>query len=157
MATVFERIRKVTVEQLGVKEEEVTPSSSFVDDLGADSLDLVELIMALEEEFTTAERKVTIPDEDAEKIATVQDAMDYLRDLGVSDHEVAKEAKPASKTGAVKPAAAPTAIKPATPASPRPANQPRQPRPGQPAKGTPPRPAPPPKPRPRSPETPKAP
>ncbi len=82
MATIFERIRKVTVEQLGVNEEEVTPSSSFVDDLGADSLDLVELIMALEEEFTTPARKISIPDEDAEKIISVQDAMDYIRDLG---------------------------------------------------------------------------
>jgi acyl carrier protein len=98
LATVFERIRKVTVEQLGVKEEEITPSSNFVEDLGADSLDLVELIMALEEEFTTPERKITIPDEDAEKIATVQDALDYLRELGARDQEVLKPANEKPKT-----------------------------------------------------------
>ena len=85
MATVFERLRKIAVEQLGVEEGEVVPSASFVDDLGADSLDLVELIMALEEEFSNPSRKVEIPDEDAEKIITVQDAVDYIRDLGIGD------------------------------------------------------------------------
>jgi len=85
MPTVFERIKKIVVEQLGVEEEEVMPSASFVDDLGADSLDLVELIMSLEEEFSHASQKVEIPDEDAEKIVTVQDAIDYLRDLGIKD------------------------------------------------------------------------
>ncbi len=84
MATIYERIKKIVVEQLGV-EEEVVASANFVDDLGADSLDLVELIMALEEEFSTPALKVEIPDEDAEKIATVQDAIDYLKDLGVKD------------------------------------------------------------------------
>ncbi len=59
--------------------------SAFVDDLGADSLDLVELIMSLEEEFSNPSQKVEIPDEDAEKIVTVQDAIDYLKDLGVED------------------------------------------------------------------------
>ncbi len=99
LATIFERIRKVTVTQLvDIKEEEITPSSNFVDDLGADSLDLVEFIMALEEEFTTPERKIGIPDEDAEKILTVQDAMDYIRDKGVTDNELSKaEAKAAPK------------------------------------------------------------
>jgi acyl carrier protein len=87
LATIYERIRKVTIEQLGVSEEEVSSASSFVGELGADSLDLVELIMALEEEFSTSERKVSIPDEDAEKIITVQDAVDYIRDLGVSDYQ----------------------------------------------------------------------
>ena len=85
MATVFERMRKIAVEQLGVEENEVVPSASFVDDLGADSLDLVELIMGLEEEFSNPSRKVEIPDEDAEKIVTVQDAIDYIKDLGVED------------------------------------------------------------------------
>ena len=61
------------------------PAASFVEDLGADSLDLVELIMSLEEEFSTPSRKVEIPDEDAEKILTVQDAMDYLTDNGTKD------------------------------------------------------------------------
>ena len=74
MSDIFERVRKIVVEQLGVKEDEVTPESSFVDDLGADSLDTVELVMALEEEFETE-----IPDEEAEKITTVQLAVDYIQ------------------------------------------------------------------------------
>ena len=69
-----EKIKGIIVEQLGVDEDEVTPTASFVDDLGADSLDQVELVMALEEEFG-----VEIPDEDAEKIATVQNAIDYIK------------------------------------------------------------------------------
>ncbi len=85
MATIYERVKKVIIEQLGVEEKEVIPSASFVDDLGADSLDLVELIMSLEEEFSNSSRKVEIPDEDAEKILTVQDAVDYIKDLGVED------------------------------------------------------------------------
>lgn len=85
MATVFERVRKIIVEQLGVEEEEVTPTASFVDDLNADSLDLVELIMSMEEEFTTEERTVEISDEDAERIVTVQDAVDYIKDHGIED------------------------------------------------------------------------
>lgn len=72
-ATTYERLKKIVVEQLGVDEEEVKPEASFVDDLNADSLDLVELIMSLEEEFGTE-----ISDEDAEKIRTVQDAADYI-------------------------------------------------------------------------------
>ena len=73
MSTIEERVKKIVAEQLGVKVEEVTSSASFVDDLGADSLDTVELVMALEEEFETA-----IPDEQAEKITTVQEAIDYV-------------------------------------------------------------------------------
>lgn len=73
MSTIEERVKKIVIEQLGVKEEEVTNEASFVDDLGADSLDTVELVMALEEEFETE-----IPDEDAEKITTVQQAVDYV-------------------------------------------------------------------------------
>lgn len=73
------------MEQLGVEDKEVVPSASFVDDLGADSLDLVELIMSLEEEFSNPSQKIEIPDEDAEKIVTVQDAIDYIRDLGIED------------------------------------------------------------------------
>lgn len=73
MSSVEERVGKIIVEQLGVKEEEVTPEASFVDDLGADSLDTVELVMALEEEF-----ECEIPDEEAEKITTVQQAIDYI-------------------------------------------------------------------------------
>lgn len=73
MSNIEDRVVKMVAEQLGVKEDEIKPSSSFVDDLGADSLDTVELIMALEEEFDTE-----IPDEEAEKITTVQQAIDYI-------------------------------------------------------------------------------
>ncbi|MGC1544540.1 MAG: acyl carrier protein [Candidatus Acidiferrales bacterium] len=73
MASVEERVKTSIVEQLGVDEGEVTPTASFVDDLGADSLDTVELVMAFEENFG-----IEIPDEDAEKIATVKDAVDYI-------------------------------------------------------------------------------
>jgi acyl carrier protein len=83
VATIFERIKALVVEQLGVEEADVVSTASFVEDLGADSLDLVELIMSLEEEFSNPSRKVEIPDEDAEKIMTIQDAIDYLKDLGV--------------------------------------------------------------------------
>jgi len=85
VATIFERVKKIIAEQLGVEEEEVVPEASFVDDLGADSLDLVELIMSLEEEFSNPSRKIEIPDEDAEKIVTVQNAVDYIRDLGIKE------------------------------------------------------------------------
>jgi acyl carrier protein len=74
VSSVEDRVKQIVVEQLGVKEEEVSPDSSFVDDLGADSLDTVELVMALEEEFNCE-----IPDEEAEKITTVQQAMDYIK------------------------------------------------------------------------------
>lgn len=73
MSTVAERVKKIVVEQLGVKDEEVRNDASFVDDLGADSLDTVELVMALEEEFETE-----IPDEEAEKIKTIQEAINYI-------------------------------------------------------------------------------
>ena len=85
MATIFERIKAIVLEQLGVEEADVVPTASFVEDLGADSLDLVELIMSLEEEFSNPSRKVEIPDEAAEKIITIQDAIDYLKDLGIED------------------------------------------------------------------------
>ena len=75
MSTVEERVKKIVAEQLGVKDEEVTSDASFVDDLGADSLDTVELVMALEEEFETE-----IPDEDAEGIRTVEDAVEYIKE-----------------------------------------------------------------------------
>lgn len=72
--SIEERVKKIIVEQLGVKEEEVKPEASFIEDLGADSLDTVELVMALEEEFD-----MEIPDEEAEKITTVQSAIDYVQ------------------------------------------------------------------------------
>jgi acyl carrier protein len=76
-SSTYDRLKKIVVEQLGVDEEEVKPESSFVDDLNADSLDLVELIMSLEEEFGAE-----ISDEDAERIRTVQDAVDYIEEKG---------------------------------------------------------------------------
>ncbi|HZP23323.1 MAG TPA: acyl carrier protein [Terriglobales bacterium] len=82
MASVEERVKQIIVEQLGVDEAEVTPNASFVDDLGADSLDTVELVMAFEEAF-----EIEIPDEDAEKIRTVQDAITYI-----DQHAKAKKA-----------------------------------------------------------------
>ena len=85
MATVLERLKKIVVEQLGVEEEQVVPKASFVDDLNADSLDLVELIMAMEEEFSNGNKQIRIPDKDAENIKTVQDAIDYIKDLGIED------------------------------------------------------------------------
>ncbi len=85
MATILERVRKIVVEQLGVDASEVKPESFFVDDLNADSLDLVELVMSLEEEFSTEGRQLEIPDEDAEKIKKVQDAVDYLKEQGVEE------------------------------------------------------------------------
>jgi acyl carrier protein len=74
MASVEEKVKHIIVEQLGVDEDEVKPEASFVDDLGADSLDVVELVMALEEEFG-----LEISDEDAEKLSTVRQAMDYIQ------------------------------------------------------------------------------
>jgi acyl carrier protein len=85
VATTYERVRALIVEQLGVEESQVTPNASFVDDLNADSLDLVELIMSMEEEFSKEGGEIEISDEDAEKIQTVQDAIDYLHDLGIED------------------------------------------------------------------------
>jgi acyl carrier protein len=73
MSDIAERVKKIVVEQLGVNEDQVTEAASFVDDLGADSLDTVELVMALEEEF-----ECEIPDEEAEKITTVKQAIDYV-------------------------------------------------------------------------------
>jgi acyl carrier protein len=70
-----EKVKKIIAEQLGVEEEDITPDSSFVEDLGADSLDTVELVMAFEEEFS-----IEIPDEDAEKILTVQNVVDYIKE-----------------------------------------------------------------------------
>lgn len=75
MSNIEERVKKVIVEQLGVKEEEVVAQASFIEDLGADSLDTVELVMALEEEFD-----MEIPDADAEKVVTVGDVVDYIKD-----------------------------------------------------------------------------
>ncbi len=85
MATVYERVKNIVVDKLGVESGDVEESSSFVEDLNADSLDLVEMIMAFEEEFSTEDQPIEISDEDAGSIATLQDAVDYLKQQGVED------------------------------------------------------------------------
>lgn len=85
MATVLERVKSMVADRLGVDEDKVVPEASFVETLNADSLDLVELIMAFEEEFSTDDRKIEISDEDAEKIVNVQNAINYLKGHGVED------------------------------------------------------------------------
>ncbi|MCH8296491.1 MAG: acyl carrier protein [Chloroflexi bacterium] len=85
MTTVYDRVKTIVVDKLGVDEDEVTESSSFIENLNADSLDLVELIMAFEEEFSTDDTQLEISDEDAANIATVNDAVKYLKDHGVKD------------------------------------------------------------------------
>ncbi len=87
MATVFEQIRTIIAEQLGVDEDEIKEETSFVEDLNADSLDLVELIMSLEEEFSKGGKTIEISDEDAEKIATVGDAVSYITGQGITGDE----------------------------------------------------------------------
>jgi|TARA_B110000263_G_scaffold250141_1_gene270819 acyl carrier protein len=83
MASVLEKIQEITAEKLSVELANVNPSSSFTEDLEADSLDVVELIMALEEEFGTDENPIEISDEDAENIKTVKDAVDYITSKGI--------------------------------------------------------------------------
>jgi acyl carrier protein len=85
MASLLERVQEVVADKLSVETEEVTPSASFTEDLNADSLDLVELIMAFEEEFGTDDTPLEISDEDAEGITNVQAAIDYLKGHGVED------------------------------------------------------------------------
>ena len=85
MATVLERVRKVVVERLGAEESAVVPEAAFTDDLSADSLDLVELIMAFEEEFTEGDAPLKISDEDAESIRTIEDAVKFIKGKGYSD------------------------------------------------------------------------
>ena len=85
MTTVYERVKSIVVDKLGVEEDEVTESASFVESLNADSLDLVELIMAFEEEFSSGDSQLEISDEDAANIATVNDAVKYLKEHGVID------------------------------------------------------------------------
>ena len=85
MATLFDRVKNIIVEQLGVEEAEVTMEASFADDLNADSLDLVELVMAFEEQFGNESNPLEIPDEDAEKLLTVKDAVEYLKEHGFEE------------------------------------------------------------------------
>ncbi len=91
---IFTRLKSRIIDQLGVEEQEVVLSAHFVDDLKADSLDLVELIMSMEEEFSIDGKPVEISDDDAEKIVTVQNAVDYLFDLGVESKEVPEAQAP---------------------------------------------------------------
>lgn len=85
MSTVFERVTEIVVDKLNVDASDVTEGSSFQDDLGADSLDLVELIMAFEEEFSSDGNQIEIPDEDAGEIRTIGDAVTYLKGKGIAD------------------------------------------------------------------------
>jgi acyl carrier protein len=85
VSTILERTKKVIVNKLGVEESSVVPTAGFTTDLGADSLDLVELIMALEEEFSTPDKSIKIPDDDANKLKTVQDVIDYITVLNVAE------------------------------------------------------------------------
>jgi len=85
VATIFERLKELIAEQLDTEEKELTPETSFTDDLNVDSLDLIELITAMEEKFSTPQRKLEISDEDAEKMHTIQDAVTYLRDQEIED------------------------------------------------------------------------
>ena len=85
MATIFERVKTIVVDKLGADEADVGETSSFVENLGADSLDLVELIMAFEEEFSTGDRTLEISDDEAGNIATIKDAVEYLRQQGIKD------------------------------------------------------------------------
>jgi acyl carrier protein len=85
LTTVYDRVKSIVVDKLGVEEDEVTEASSFIENLNADSLDLVELIMAFEEEFSTDDVQLEISDEDAANIATVSDAVDYLKRHGVQE------------------------------------------------------------------------
>ena len=85
MATVYDRVKTIVIDKLGVDESEVGEDSSFVDNLNADSLDLVELIMAFEEEFSTDEKQVEISDDEAGNIGTIKDAVDYLKGHGIAD------------------------------------------------------------------------
>ncbi|MCH8831303.1 MAG: acyl carrier protein [Chloroflexi bacterium] len=85
MATVYDRVKTIVIDKLGVDESEVGEDSSFVDNLNADSLDLVELIMAFEEEFSTDEKQVEISDDEAGNIGTIKDAVNYLKGHGIAD------------------------------------------------------------------------
>lgn len=86
MTTVLQRVQSIVAERLGVDESKVVPSASFTDDLEADSLDLVDLILAFQDEFSTDDNPIEISDEDAETLLTVQDAITYLTNKGVADN-----------------------------------------------------------------------
>jgi len=90
LATVFERVRKVAIAQLGITEAEVRPETNFAEELGADSLDMVEMMISLESEFTIHGKRICIPDEESEKMLTAQDIVDYIHSIGISDTEIPK-------------------------------------------------------------------
>jgi acyl carrier protein len=85
LATIFERLKRVVMERLGVDEDQVTPTASFIRDLNADSIELIELVMSIEDEFSDSSHKIEIPDEELDNLATIQDVVSYLNGLGVSD------------------------------------------------------------------------
>ena len=85
MPTVYDRVKEIVVDKLGVDEADVTENASFIENLNADSLDLVELIMAFEEEFSTGDQPLEISDEDAGVLVTIQDAVTYIKGRGVAD------------------------------------------------------------------------
>ena len=86
MSSIYERLKKVVTDRLGVEPEQVIPAASLTKDLGADSIEMVELVMSIEDEFSDLSRALQIPDEDMEKMATIQDTVDYLRGLGIKDY-----------------------------------------------------------------------
>tara|TARA_Y100000758_G_scaffold218555_1_gene157336 strand:+ start:208 stop:468 length:261 start_codon:yes stop_codon:yes gene_type:complete len=86
LATVLERVQTIVAERLGVEESAVVPNASFTEDLEADSLDLVDLILALQDEFSTDDNPIEISDEDAETLVKVEDALKYLKEHGVTDN-----------------------------------------------------------------------
>jgi len=86
MSTIYERLKKVIIESLGVEAEQVVPAASLTKDLGADSIEMVELVMAIEDEFSNSSSTLQIPDEDMEKMVTIQDTVNYLRNLGIKDN-----------------------------------------------------------------------
>ena len=85
MATTFERLKRIVMERLGVDEDQVVPAASFIRDLNADSIELIELTMSVEDEFSNSSHKIEIPDEELERLTTIQDVVNYLKGLGVSD------------------------------------------------------------------------
>ena len=85
MATIFERLKGIIMERLGVDEDQIVPAARFIRDLNADSIELIELVMSIEDEFSSSSHKIVIPDEELERLATIQDVVSYLGDLGVSD------------------------------------------------------------------------
>ncbi|NLL89941.1 MAG: acyl carrier protein [Dehalococcoidales bacterium] len=97
MATVSERIKKIIANHFGIAEKDIKPDSRFMEDLNADSLDMVQLTIAMEEEFSTPKHALSIPDEDADNIKTVQDAIDYIRNLGSGDRPAKTSAETTEK------------------------------------------------------------